>query len=498
LKNVLILTIGQRDLQLVIDGEYYIIGKDRLKSIQNYLKSDIDNLSWISVDKLKFAKEKLDKKSDKITFPMIENLFLYFKKNQINIDQIYIFYTDRQHFKDIVKERFLDSEPYIFNKIFIHFEKEILKYHEMDTEIKYINIGEEISDINSDNLYPFIGDKFNTMSTDNNDNIYIAVAGGIPAVRGTIENLGTLYFPENCIILNQNFGSDIELSRSHLYQKYYRDYNLLRYSIKKWDFAKAFEVYKEINNKKDLAFEILEMINNILFIDVNEAMGTLEHILNSNLDNKEKEKFKKIKLVLESENPSFMIFIKFLQVYKNGNYWAAIIILITLFENFIKEIVEVYYNGSVVIMNEKGYFAWKKINFKWDPNKTSRDYIFKKNNKDYLNTNWSGISEVIKYILPEDKGQIFGFIKNNLLSKSQKLKKLRNDFIHNGGSVLKSELLKVLNINKNSKVKTFFGSSILTNIFTELKRKNPDYFNWLEFFEELLLKEIKELKPNIR
>ena len=517
MNNILIITLGQRDLQIVHKNEYDSFEKSSQREIHNKLKVLLDNkqLEWLPKTLLDKEKGQSKEISDidvsengikMITFPLIETLFSYFNENELDINKMYIFYTDRTNTEGVNK-KFLDKEPYLTHYFFKYFQKEITKKYNISVNngIEYLNIGENIPDLNNySKLYVFFDENIKKFQQNKLNKVYVATAGGIPPVRNVIEDLITLYYPQNSVILEQGNGK-VEQSKFHYYKNYYRNYNLLKNSIKEWDFAKAMKTYqKMVSSKKSLIYKLLKTINEIFFENEYVAKNTIKKLIkDKKCPNKYKKDLQSIFKVLKNRdnNISFITFLKFLQTYKQGNYWASSTILITLFEIFIEDTLVFYYPDCIYIDKQNNeirkYFDWKKINPNWNPKSVKRNYnIFSRKHSEYLNNNWASIEEILLRILPRDKEDIFIFINKNLLSRARSFKVNRNNFVHHGFGINKKDIDKLLEIENSNN--DFMGSYILSEIFKELKKHNENYFNWLEFFENILLEEIKTLEPNIK
>jgi hypothetical protein len=274
---------------------------------------------------------------------------------------------------------------------------------------------------------------------------------------------------------------------------------LLRDSIQRWDFTEALNVYNEIsiNDTNSILVRVLNIANNILFIDEKKAKDNIKKLLKKkDLLENYKNEFEKIKntLLKSKDNSSFLIFLKFLQVYKTGNYWAATTILVTLLEVLSQELIESYCNGITKEYEGKSYFDIKELKYK-DSFMTKKSLKFNEKNKDYFLNNWPGILAVINH-LNKNNITVFKGLKV-IIDNIKDFKIKRNDFIHNGFGVQKKILDDFLDLDDNIK-EEYFNSKLLEFIYKTLIDKNPQYFNWLEYFEEVLLEEIKNIEPNIK
>ena len=507
--NILILTVGQSDLQLVTNKEFNSFDKTEMRAIHTKLNKLMkqDKLKWKSSQLLneekhiKKIKSIKDKKEVYITFPIIENLFKYFKEDNIKIDKIYFFYTNRYKYKNEINERFFNGEPYLTHEIFNSFYDEIASEYQLDiANVEYINIGENIYELRRfDKIYPFFDGKFKKLKKENPTKLYIALAGGISSIGTVIGDLITLYFPDKSVFLEQSFNK-IEMSKFHKLKRYYRNYYLLENNIKNWDFFKASKSYNNVseNNEKTLIYKILDIVNKILLGNENLALEELKKIFEKKLFSKsEQKRLENIINVIKNKegSASFIVYIKFLHIYKLGNYWAATTILVTLLEVLTQEMIESSCKGIKTVYNNKSAFDLKRIS-NIDKFQRKKGMIFLDEDNNIILNNWSAINVILNHLNKYEKSK-FSKLKK-IINNMEKIKKMRNNFIHKGFSISKSELDVFLDIStsKNNENK-FFNSLLLKEIFNLLNKENKDikYFNWLEFFEKLLLKSIKGITP---
>jgi len=536
--SILITTVGQRDVQFVDGNNCHPFDKFDLMKIQNKLQAmNKNNIKWVPYingsDRLqqegKFIRFNDIENSEliNITFPLIEKVLAKVKKDVKNrnpIEKIYLYYTDRHDVFDQIEDeelkKHIKSEPWYFAKMVQKFYAEIIEHYKLDfPEIKIIKIEDSNNEINRKCVIQFFDDHIRKnielkSFEDFDEKIIVACSGGLPDVKNVIEEVCSLYFPENCFFYDQNQTEDnIQHSQYHEYKKKAKDKYELIERIRAHDFDAAYSII----SKPDSLIDRTSNIFNLTKLAHEWLSGDPEKAKNLCIALEEEYKQEHIntfklmkKMISEKKNSCSRSLVRLLYLYRKKNYWGAATVLITAIENLCIRFISFVFPGIYIKKNLYGEvfincFMKEKIGSNYNPPSSS----ILNDDPQLLSDGWKTLHSITKFIEnghPEATENIKNTAKEinqNFLSTECKFYRFktdkRNEFIHKGDSLKKEDLDEILFtftlFEETKKVapdfsKDDFNSPYINDLLRIMKIIEVDYINWLPIISKLILKEL--------
>ncbi|MBN2396380.1 MAG: hypothetical protein JXC36_07965 [Candidatus Atribacteria bacterium] len=528
--SILIITVGQRDVQYVKNNNCYSFDRFDLMKIQKQISENKILTKW---QPYKNGANSINQHSDTIkyvtivnleeilvTFPLLEKILRKAKRDLSshklqNLEKILLYYTDRHELydncDDIQLKGFIRKEPWYFAKLFQKHYPEIReKYNLTDfpESIDLIKIDLNENDINRSSIIRFLdGDLRSKISclkrNDPLSKAIVACSGGLPDVKNVIEEVCSLYFPDNCFFYDQDQKNDnIMHSVYHEYKKQAKERFELINSIKNWNFAAAYNICSSlvsfVNKNSDLYY-LIELAHEWLSGDPQKAMSLCDKLFN--IDTNNSELFRKMKIMLsKSENSSTRSIIRLMHLYRTRNYWGAATVLITAVENMCARFICNTIPQCCVNKYERFFFDKNTINNKYKGFNPPQK-ILNNNDPNLIVDNFLAYESIITFLSNNKKieeQQTASVIKNNFLKGSDfyNFKFKRNEFIHNGESLQKQKLDNLLFADQGKILQPvyhdpFIGSPLIKQIVTISEQIDLDYVNWLPVISKKIVSEIE-------
>lgn len=521
--NIVIFTIGQRDVQLHIPNEdkYDSFEKSELKQVQQILKDKLESgqLVWKPIEGMEGRQElkseifqsfESDAKPE-LCFPFLEkflNAFIDEQNNKtglISIEKIIFLYTDRQHSN--IKNFHIDNEPWFFVDLIEKFWSNIVKHYKIENiEFEKFNVCGSMNvnfNIDADFSYKVMDDFAKNLKNkyeDKDKDVKIAVANvaGIPRISQALELCLIAYFPKQIIFLEQS-RNQISKSRLHfIRRKYALKFSILQ-NLKIFDFVAAFKDAQELQLKKidKLLFYLLGLCKCWLYEEAANAETMITNILKfETLDQDLQKVIILMSKMLKPENNLGCNLIRTIQEARKNNLWSTTTLLISTAELFIIEKIQELFPKAVYRSDKKILFMVEKFPFKIKVPAKRYDHIIYKNLRDRYLANW----ETFDYILQSAKQSAYNNQVQeleNFRKKIVKIKDNRNDFIHQGRTIPQTLYNSVLEIDKSKQLdEKNLNSKTFQYLLTEIERmKSIDFINWIPIIQKELIKRIEKMSP---
>ncbi|MBN2694672.1 hypothetical protein JXR93_08420 [bacterium] len=508
MSSYLIVTIGQRDLQFVIDNkENYKTAKKvvtqndlelnesyksyKWRKLSSLLGKEIDNKGGSKEMDSELREAILSKKE--IVFPIFERLILFVQKtinknSDSDLKKIYLFYTDRQEFKNSGKleKDFTKDEPYFTAKVIEYFYPEIRDSYGIDADLEIIKIPyrEKIEPSVSFEFFDSFLQK--NIDIDKNSHVFVGCAGGIPQIREVIQDLVLYYYPDNALITDQREDSEPEISSHHIYKKLYSTKKDLIKMVEQWDFSGFYEKIERLRFPEHLK-GLSKYIYSWLYTDVKNLQLIKENIPKDISEILEKMVSKKDENITKNNH----LLLKMFVALSKKEYSFASTLWISIVENFLADFLKYNYSNSI---SEDGDYL-----------NVFLEKIF--TNKKKLTNIQNQINKKKGVIIHTDirlDWRVFDIIYGNLNTKNamaiyeefitefKSFKDLRNSFIHRGVIVSKSEIMKELKIKEINRDDQFIGSERVKRFVSF--STGVTFENYLIPLSKYLLEELRKLE----
>jgi hypothetical protein len=544
--SILITTIGQRDLQVVQKNSCQPIERRDLMEFQKRISEAEISVKWQPYMKKKrlnqlensfFSVKDLDMQPDKnlvhkvfrksqrpsqnkislnITFPLIEKVLKKTNNDIIKniwtpLGKIYIYYTDRHeayaNSADKKLKGRLKQEPWYFAHLIKQFYPQLKQYYNLTnfpSEIMVIKVQTKSNDINRNDIIAFmdtnIYEKNKEIDTNNPaEKLVIACSGGLPDVKNVIEEVCSLYFPDNSYFYDQDQQNDnIRRSIYHEYKKKAKERYELINRIQNWDFAAAYSICSKptsLVHKKSDIYALVRLAHEWLSGDPVMAEKLCDDLTSKDSEHRNLYKTMK-KMLSKDKNSSTRSLIRLMHLYRTRNYWGAATVLITAVENLCAKFICNAIPQCCVKKNGRLLFKKNKIQ------EISKEFqphprILYSSDTNLIIDNFIAYESIITFLCNNNnaKKETAKIIKDNFLKGSafSEFKNKRNEFIHNGDSLKKDKLDEILFNKENKKISysdEFLGSPLLKQIAAISDEINLDFVNWLPIISQKLISKI--------
>ncbi|HNZ26693.1 MAG TPA: hypothetical protein PLG34_08715 [Spirochaetota bacterium] len=516
--NLLIVTIGQRDVQYLDEQKrsYCPFDKFDLSVIQDKLKElkEANQIEWSSYKGYNETRKsiRIDEISDKIkvVFPMFEKIVektmeLCGNKNEL-LDEIYIFYTDRTDLDKVDKD-IKKSEPYYFHILIESFFKDLKKAYKNNNAVlncKKIDTykGEGSSGFSVDSIFKYFANFFNKeIDLKRYDSIYIGAKPGIPDVRLSIENLSLIYAREKVVIFDQDeLSGKIIRSKNVENRLFYELKNVLELSLKNCDFSAAYNFISDSGynqnyiKKNSSLYKLLEISYKWLYESSEEGIKYCNNFLICEKDKKNLNLVKKMKNMLNDSliNIVEKSIIRSIDQLYQGKYMMAMVLLNIAVENIPFIMLDMDFPDILVFKYKRKYIDLDKLpNF----NIEIKKYLIEEHGyeKSLVYDNNTVLFKIFKEYEKRDnikKANIF-------INDMRDFKEKRNYFLHTGNEPKKGDILKIFAF-RNSEItiqKDDIDSIMIKKLLDICKYLTGySYCNWISEMSNLCLKILKNIE----
>ena len=544
-KNILFITLGQNDIQIVYKDK----DKDYRTSIRKNKEYDYENLElrydFDKIEENRPQNRNKDKNENKdivpigITFPIIFKTFNKIKDKKI--DAIYLFYTNRTKWKQIISQnqkntdndpwkalkKLIEREPnniidilniYINDILKQYFDKKIIlsafniiDFYNLDILKKYDNDNDKLFllDLSNEIICMEMFDKiFNEIRKQDKfkyeDDVFYSISGGIPPINNAMKSFIYSYFKNSFnvsaseLLDYSDISQNLKLEAKQKYDEihyFYKMRNDFIEEISNYNFKYICNFYNKYLKKSKVKFKNLYnacmSINDILVGSKNEYLkksnkkNRYKTYINNNDKVLSENTIKKIDSSSKNGISKNLIRIYFSKnKLKDLEYNIPNIFLniCNLLESLAKHSINKYLNKAIVKKKNIPTLDYKYL-------KTKYNIIISKDTIINIISYQNIFCNINNSNLKNDSIASLNDIINIYNNKKTSLRTIRNKYLHNEMLMPKNEVKAFINKFLNSKLYKILTDESANNIFFD----KPINYGWIEDAKNELLNYLNNL-----